>query len=116
MLTPQVTYYRVLDASRLIPEYLYFAFQSAPFQRQITSMAKDGATRAYIGITRQLQLSVSIPDIETQNDLVELFRQAEAITPRLVADYDSKVADLDKLRQSLLQKAFAGELTTKEFA
>lgn len=111
MLTPQVTYYRVRDKERLLPEFLYFSFQSSPLQHQMNSVAQEGATRAYIGITRQLDLTLPIPEISEQKRLVSLFRSAEAQVPDLVAAYSRKVAGIDSLRQSLLQKAFAGELT-----
>jgi len=111
MLTPQVTYYRVRDTSRLLPEFLYFAFQSATFQHDLIAAAQDGATRAYIGITRQLDLHLSVPSIETQRELVSLFQDMQQKTPVLVEAYKRQLSDIDALRQSLLQKAFAGELT-----
>ncbi|MBM2715843.1 restriction endonuclease subunit S [Mesorhizobium caraganae] len=111
MLTPQVTYYRVKDTDRLLPEFLFFAFQSASFQHQIATAAEDGATRAYIGITRQLELVISVPDIFTQGRLVEQFQEARSYTPELILAYKTKLQDVDNLRQSLLREAFSGELT-----
>ena len=111
MLTPQVTYYRSTDQNKLSRAYLYFAFQSGPFQKQITEEAGGGATRAYIGITKQLELKLPVPAIENQTCLSKSARKIEASTKKAMADYEAKLNDLDDLRQSLLQKAFAGELT-----
>ncbi len=111
MLTPQVTYYRSTSQDKLSRDYLYFAFQSGPFQRQITEAAGGGATRAYIGITKQLELELPLPSIERQIELSKAAEKIEASTKNTLSDYEAKLQDLNDLRQSLLQKAFAGELT-----
>ena len=111
MLTPQVTYYRVLDKDQLEPEFLYYSFQGVPFQLEISNAAKDGATRAYIGITRQLDLTISMPNISIQRGLVLRFRDFETMAAGCAASYEAQIKALDALRQSLLHKAFAGELT-----
>lgn len=69
MLTPQVTYYRVTDSTRLIPDWLFFAFQSSSFQR---SLRQHGAqsTRAYIGITAQQDLKIPFCSYEDQTALL----------------------------------------------
>lgn len=111
MLTPQVTYYRVIDGKAILREYLYYCFLSAPFQEQIINSAKDGATRAYIGIKKQLDLAIPVPPIGIQRRLTELFRQLEAEMPAMQSNLRANVKELDALRQSILHKAFAGELT-----
>ncbi len=111
MLTPQVTFYRVLDQSQLSPEFLYFAFQSASFKREMGLAAGDGATRAYIGITKQLDLHLSYPSLTAQAHWIERFKYVEKETESAVREYTTKLTDIADLRQSLLQKAFAGELT-----
>ena len=111
MLTPQVTFYRVLDQAQLNPEFLYFEFQSASFKREMGLAAGDGATRAYIGITKQLDLHLSYPSVSAQAHWIERFKFVEKETVGAVASYRTKLTDISDLRQSLLQKAFAGDLT-----
>lgn len=41
MLTPQVTYYRVNNCERLIPEFLYYVFKSSQFQGQLWSHSRQ---------------------------------------------------------------------------
>jgi len=53
MLTPQVTYYRVRDRSRLSHRYLKLYFDSPDFQRLFDTWGQKGSTRAYLGITAQ---------------------------------------------------------------
>jgi type I restriction enzyme, S subunit len=62
MLTPQVTYYRVINKEVLNNEYLRYYFDFAPFQESISLLAGAGSTRAYIGILGQHNLRVSFPE------------------------------------------------------
>ncbi|WEK48189.1 MAG: restriction endonuclease subunit S [Candidatus Andeanibacterium colombiense] len=72
MLTPQVTYYRVKDRSKLSPEYLKYVFDSHEFQTTMKSWAGDGSTRAYIGITAQHKLPIYLHDKAQQDSIVEI--------------------------------------------
>ncbi|PTD95831.1 restriction endonuclease subunit S [Pseudothauera lacus] len=72
VLTPQVTYYRVLDAKRLNSRYLKYYFDSAPFQQTLGAWAGAGSTRAYIGITAQRKLPVVLPPIDLQNEIASI--------------------------------------------
>lgn len=72
MLTPQVTYYRVRDRKKLDINYLKQYFNSPFFQNEINRRAGSGSTRAYIGITDQLKLTVSFPSIEEQQSIASI--------------------------------------------
>ena len=61
-------------------------------------------------------LKVAQPPLAEQRSIAASLKRIEAVTLILKEEYDRKLADLADLRQSLLQKAFAGELTAKEFA
>jgi type I restriction enzyme S subunit len=52
-----------------------------------------------------------IPSIAIQQQLVEQAGQLRMATDELIAKGGGRLDDLDDLRQSLLQKAFTGELT-----
>ncbi len=67
VLTPQVTYYRVLNQKVMNNEYLLYYFRSKPFQDLLKSWASDGSTRAYLGITAQIKLPIALPSIDQQN-------------------------------------------------
>jgi len=69
VLTPQVTYYRVKDESKLKNIYLKSYFDSYFFQTILNQWAGSGSTRAYLGITEQLKLPVIVPPIETQVEI-----------------------------------------------
>jgi type I restriction enzyme, S subunit len=52
-----------------------------------------------------------LPSVETQTEVAARIDAAMVECEQLQSHYRAKLADLDALRQSLLQKAFAGELT-----
>lgn len=72
VLTPQVTYYRVIDETKLKNIYLKAYFDSYFFQSILSQWAGSGSTRAYLGITEQLKLPVIMPPIETQIEIAFL--------------------------------------------
>lgn len=111
MLTPQVTYFRVIDSNIMSNRFLYFCFKSNIFQDEICEIAGKGSTRAYVGITRQLDLHVSYPPLDEQLLLVAAFDSLFSAAQRLEAIYQQKLTALAELKQSILQKAFTGQLT-----
>lgn len=80
VLTPQVTYYRVLDEENLNNKYLHYYFKSEKFQSLFNSWAGGGSTRAYLGITDQRKLPITVPPIDIQRDIA-----------RVLGDLDQKI-------------------------
>jgi type I restriction enzyme S subunit len=72
MLTPQVTYYRVLDKDKLDNRFLKYQFDDATFQKTLGLWAGAGSTRAYLGIIGQKSLPLRIPDINTQKEIANV--------------------------------------------
>ena len=105
ILSPQVTYYRV-DKKRVNPTYLKFFFMSKYFFRQLEKLGKQ-STRAYVGITKQRLLPLMIPSKEIQDQFAERVQAIEAQK----AQAQESLAKAEDLFNSLLQKAFKGELT-----
>jgi type I restriction enzyme S subunit len=75
MLTPQVTYYRILKGLNNI--YLKAYFDSYYFQTEMFKIAGSGTTRAYIGITAQKKLPLIVPPIELQNKFADFVQQSD---------------------------------------
>jgi type I restriction enzyme S subunit len=61
MLTPQVTYYRIKDSSRMTKEFLYYLFNSYNFQETLIGESEQ-STRNYMGITSQRLIKIIIPN------------------------------------------------------
>ena len=101
--SPQTTYYRV-NEERLLPEYLKGYFDSGFFQRLF---AKEGiqSTRAYLGITRQKDLPIMIPDMSAQMRFMDVLSKYKELSGKL---FEPTVRS--EFFSSLSQKAFRGEL------
>lgn len=102
MLTPQVTYYRVLDAEKLIPNYLKAYFDSHFFQSILTLWAGAGSTRAYLGITGQLKLPVIVPTLAFQKLVAA---QAEALNDKIQLGYQINQT-LEQIAQAIFKSWF----------
>lgn len=102
ILTPQVTYYRVIDKSRLESDWLYFAFQTPGFRRLLEQHGKQ-STRAYVGITAQRDLSIPIAQVPDQQRVLTELVAAE-IAIEVAGKRASSVAEV---RQYLLADAIA---------
>ena len=62
-------------------------------------------------------MEISFPkSIQEQQHIVRQLDALREKTQTLVAVYQKKIANLEELKKSILQKAFAGELTEKEIA
>jgi type I restriction enzyme M protein len=84
MLTPQVTYYRVKDDSRLRREFLIALFSSSRFRGILESRAKQ-STRDYIGIKAQLELPVVVPTPSEQDRILQELNKIDAASASLKA-------------------------------
>jgi type I restriction enzyme S subunit len=78
MLTPQVTYYRVINKTALNNRFLKYCFDNKPFQEILALWSGAGSTRAYLGITGQHNLVVRITDIETQTKIADALASLDA--------------------------------------
>jgi len=105
VLTPQVTYYRVLDQDVLKREYLRYYLTSSAFQNELLAHS-TGSTRGYISINRQTPLPILLPPLPEQrriaavlgalDDKIELNRKmnrtleemAQAIFKSWFIDFD----------------------------
>lgn len=77
MLTPQVTYYRIIDNRIISKQFLYTVFQSIQFQNEIKSKAAQ-STRPYIGISEQQNLTISLPNsVGEQKKIGTFFTQLD---------------------------------------
>ncbi len=109
ILSTSLTYYRC-NEDELVPEFLVCAMRSAGFRRQYEAVMAQ-ATRNQVPITMQRKFTHLIPPLAEQRRIAELGVELEAKCNSVVKACEASLQDLEDLRQSLLQKAFAGELT-----
>ena len=98
------------DRNRIDHRLGYYQFLSKPVQDQIRAKTY-GAALMQINISDLRQLTISVPPTDEQGALLERIESVTRDFDELVAGYEAKTADRVDLRQSILQRAFAGELT-----
>jgi type I restriction enzyme S subunit len=94
-----------------IPSFLNQLLTSKEYKDQLLGIGnKGGATRQAITKSEIQGFKVLLPPLSTQQAIVEKLDALSEETKRLETIYERKKAALTELKQSLLQKAFAGEL------
>jgi type I restriction enzyme S subunit len=96
MLTPQVTYYR--PKHDILSSFLKHYFESDWFQKRIKRESWAGSTRAYVGITKQLDLPILIPPLSLQREFVAIAEKAESAKTAL----KKSIADIDHVMKGLI--------------
>jgi len=94
-------------------DYLYYLLGSAHSFRQFDQLAA-GSTVRNLNIDLVSRVSVRYPSREEQSAISTRLNDAMNRTERWADAYRHKIGALADLKQSILQKAFAGELTAKE--
>lgn len=102
MLTPQVTYYRIKDKSKLSNQFLATFFFSELFQRKLKDAA-GGGTRAYIGILEQGSLKIIVPyNILEQEKIADCLSSLD----ELIAAQEEKIMEFNLHKKGLMQGLF----------
>lgn len=92
-------------------DFVEYLLQS--FKVRIQALGK-GSAQANINMGTFENELFPFPPISEQKVIVEKLNQLSAETKKLEAIYKQKINDLEELKKSVLQKAFAGELTGKK--
>ena len=91
--------------------FAYLHFITPAFQQQVLDSSGQ-ATLPIINKTKWGALKIRVPSTLTeQQAIVDRMQEIRAQVDLAVETYLTKLTDIADLRQSLLQKAFAGELT-----
>ena len=107
ILTPQVTYYRVIKG--LNRRYLKYYFDSSAFQQLFSNWAGAGSTRAYLGITAQRKLPIIVPPIEIQDAIADI---CGSLDDKI--ELNNKINEnLERQIQAIYQKWFGDASTAK---
>ena len=96
-----------------IKNELYWFFSKTPYYWQQANSLSSGAAQPHFNGTALKQMKFSYPiSMDEQNSTIQLFRNIFKETQNLENIHFNKLTALKELKQSLLQKAFAGELTS----
>lgn len=90
--------------------FLKYYLDSNPVIEKMTKDAK-GTTQKFVSLGYLRSFLIYLPPLEKQQEIVNQLNVLRAKTQKLEEMYQKKIDDLDELKKSILQKAFAGELT-----
>ena len=99
------------DTSIIGQSFGYYLLSSNYVQAQIKEKTY-GAALMQINIRDLKKIDVAFPKLDLQESLVEKISVLDADTKQLESIYQQKLKALNELKQSLLKKAFSGELTS----
>lgn len=95
-------------------DYLNYYLNSKMAFEYGKTVVISSVNQANINGTKLKTYPIPLPTIQEQQAIVRQLDALRAETKKLEAVYQKKIDDLEELKKSILQKAFAGELTTKE--
>lgn len=97
------------------PKFIYYAMTSKAFQEKVLLEGKGAqATLPIINKSKWENLTISFPKSKTEQKLfVDKFDALSIESQKLQEIYLKKIAGLEELKKSILQKAFAGELMSE---
>jgi type I restriction enzyme S subunit len=94
--------------------FLNLLLTSKPYKDKLLFTGEQGATRQAITKAQIEAFRISIPKLKKQQTIVCQLDALRAETQKLEAVYQKKIDDLEELKKSILQKAFAGDLPTRQ--
>lgn len=94
------------------PEFLNYYLNSYPARKYGETVMSRSINQANINGTILKHYPIPVPPLNTQREIVSKLNDLDEETQHLETIYQKKLITLAELKQSILQKAFAGELTT----
>ncbi len=101
----------ITDENKLLYPFLYYQMIKSLKELKEGSV---GAGTKFLKIGMIQNLKISIPSLAEQKKILSTLLVLKEELDRLEEVYEEKLECLDELKQSILQKAFSGELTQKE--
>jgi len=101
------------NSDRVNSDFLCYLMTSRFYKDKLLGIGEEGGSTRQAITKKQLQeLIISYPEsIQQQNEIVVKLDRIQEISKKLEKKYMLKLKSLQELKQSILQKAFSGELT-----
>ena len=99
-----------LKSDRISPEYLCSYMRTSEARAMLTA-GGGGANISNINQRLLSSFPVVFPDIDVQLEILDRLERIQSTKKEIVQRYEDTISNAHNLRQSLLQRVFAGELT-----
>lgn len=97
------------NKSSILQKYLWYTLQEKDFYQQATKIAK-GTAQLTVPIKGLRQLTISLPSLPEQQEIVRILDRLLAREQRARQAAEETLAAIDRMKQSILARAFRGEL------
>lgn len=94
----------------LLNMFLSYWMKSKVFQDSLKGYSKGAAIKNVVSVKILKEISIAVPSVKEQESIVEKLDALSAETKKMEVIYKQKLADLEELKKSILNKAFTGEL------
>lgn len=98
------------ESEKLVPEFLYLFFQTSAYWSRIRQ-GVSGSAQGGFNATKLGRISIPTPSMDDQRRLVAEVDALQQVSDKLATLYARKLTLLAELKQSILHRAFTGELT-----
>jgi type I restriction enzyme S subunit len=103
------------NPEKVISSFIFYSLLQESFMNRMESLQR-GASYPAVTDSDVKGFLIPIPPIEEQKAIVDELDITKSETKKLESLYQKKIAALNELKKSILQKAFAGELPSPEGA
>jgi type I restriction enzyme S subunit len=109
LLNQRIVKFIEIDETLIERRFLFRILRSRIFLDKLYESA-NGTRQANLSTVTMKKLKILVPNILRQKELIDIFDNLEQEIKTLSENYKFKIQALDELKQSILQKAFNGEL------
>jgi type I restriction enzyme S subunit len=104
---------RVTDSKTILPEYVKLALNS-PVCYEQSQFYTHGVANRDLGLRRMVKICFPLPSIKEQKQIVKKVESLFNLADKVEQQYQTAKQRTDKLTQSILAKAFRGELVPQD--
>lgn len=102
-----------LNNKKVINSYFIHLFRSPMFQQKIFSQARGAAIQNMLSVSEIKKIPLYLPSLPEQQHIVEEIEKRFAVADELEKAVNEGLEKADKLKQSILKKAFEGKLVAQ---
>ncbi|MFZ3441483.1 restriction endonuclease subunit S [Vibrio harveyi] len=99
---------------KVMPDFLHLFLRSEVFRNQFFAGETGGVNQGNVGSKHIMAIQLSVPDLELQIEIAKKARLLFTFADTIEAQVKKAQARVDNLTQSILAKAFRGELVPQD--
>ena len=96
---------------KIIPKFLNLSLRSEHFRQQFFKGETGGVNQGNVGSKHIMSISINLPTLEQQTQIVQKVETYFALADEIETQVNAALENVNLLTQSILAKAFSGELS-----